>query len=244
MEAAGDGTGRFRGRLDAAAGSICSATDLPLNRPAQMMVNDWERIVVDNGSSDESTIHPANDLLIQALAIYPYSHLVDCWESKLEKDAEFIRQSEKGGKCIFLLNNTFDVLQMVRRQRASFVSDELASRLTSMIQRYKKSYLDECWAALNRLNLEEFNAEFLATCNRQMTWKVTAELRYQLRQEIVDFIVPPYEVSLSALQGKGKRLLGTPFSLLRRKFVGEKKQKKCYYTGQQLEVEIRGLFEG
>lgn len=240
MEAAGDG--RFRGPLDAAAGSIGRSGEVAgiINK----MVEALGGVALDIRSSDESTIHPANDLLIQALAIYPCSHLVDCWESKLEKDAELIRQSEKGGKCIFLLNNAFDLLQMTRRPGAFFANVQLVSRLSSMVERYKKSYLDECWAPLNHLNLDEFTAEFLATCNGQMTWKVTAELRYQLRQEIVDFIGPPYEVSLSALQGKGKRLLGAPFSLLRRQMVGEKKQKKYHYTGEQLEKEIRGLFEG
>ncbi|XBI97846.1 hypothetical protein VPH35_018155 [Triticum aestivum] len=234
---------KFRGSLDAAA----TATAATIARSTEVagilskMMDDQGEIVLDIRRSDESTVHPANVVLIQALAIfrgsnsiYPYSHVVDWWVSRLEKDAELVRQGERGGKYIFLLNNTFDVLQTTRRQRASFASDQLASRLSSVIEGYKKSYLDECWAPLNRLNLEEFIAEFRAICNRQMTWKVTAELRYQLRREIVDLIVPSYEVSLSALRGKGS--LNGPM-------VGNKKQKK-YYTGEQLEDEIRGLFEG
>uniref|UniRef100_A0A8R7P977 Exocyst subunit Exo70 family protein n=1 Tax=Triticum urartu TaxID=4572 RepID=A0A8R7P977_TRIUA len=212
------------------------------------MMDDQGEIVVDIRSSDESTVHPANVVLIQALAIfcgsnsiYPYSHVVDWWVSRLEKDAELVRQGEHGGKYIFLLNNTSNVRQMVRHQRASFVGDELASRLSSMMEGYKKSYLDECWAPLNRLNVEEFTAQFLATSKCQMTWKVTAELRYQLRREIVDLIVPSYEVSLSALRGKGSRHSGVSNSL-NGPMVGNKKQKK--YTGGELEVEIGGLFEG
>ncbi|KAF7005829.1 hypothetical protein CFC21_020930 [Triticum aestivum] len=229
----------FRGSLDAAAAAAATIgrSDKVAGILNKRLDDDLGEIVLEIHSSDESTVHPANVVLIQALAIsrasntiYPYSDLVDWWVSRLEKDAELVRQGEQGGKYIFLLNNTFDVLQMVRRQRASSASDQLASRLGSVIEGYKRSYLDECWAPLNRLNLEEFTAQFLATCECQMTWKVTAELRYQLRREIVDLIVPSYEVSLSALRG-----LNGPM-------VGNKKQKK--YTGEQLEEEIRGLFEG
>jgi hypothetical protein len=74
-----------------------------------------------------------------------------------------------------------------------------------------------------------------------MTWKVTAELKYNLRQEIVDFIIPPYEVSLLAMQAKRSRLLGMLFSL-KRVVSGKKKQKK--YTSEELENIIRELFEG
>ncbi|VAH40489.1 hypothetical protein VPH35_025783 [Triticum aestivum] len=185
------------------------------------MVNDWEGIVLDFRSSDESTIHPANDLLVQALQHYfgdTYlaqsvvqhttelcSHMIRLWRSKLEQDAELIHPGEKGRKYIFLLNNTYVVRQTVSRQGAYFPKVELRSRLSSMIEGYKKGYLDECWAPLNRLKSEEFTAEFLATCNRQRTWKVTAELRYQLRQEILDLVVShsPYEVSNGSCMMEG-----------------------------------------
>lgn len=209
------------------------------------MVNDWERIVLDFRSSDESTIHPGNDLLVEALQHYfgntylvqPVHHMVGFWESKIKQDAELIRPGEKGRKYIFLLNNTCAVRQMVRRPGASFPNVE--PLLTSMIKRYKKCYLDECWAPLHRLNLDMFAAEFRATCDCQSTWKVRAGLRYNLRQEIVDFVVPPYEASLSDRSQDS----GLPFSLKRLVF-GEKKQKKRYDTGAQLEGEIIGLFEG
>eukprot|EP00494_Astrolonche_serrata_P019724 UN19937 len=85
-------------------------------------------------------------------------------------------------------------------------------------------------APLHRLNLDMFAAEFRAICDCQSTWKVTAELRYKLRQEIVDFVVPPYEVSLCDRSGGS----GLSFPLKRLVFGG-KKQKKRYYTGAQLE---------
>lgn len=170
--------------------------------------------------------------------------MLDSWASKLEEDAEMIRQGEKGAKYMFLLNNTCGVSQMMRRPEATFANEELRSRLDAMIQRYTKSYIDECWVPLNNtlhLNLDEFTAEFLATCGNQMTWKVAAELRYQLREEIVDFIVPPYEVSLSALQANRNQLSGRLY-LFRRVIAGKKKQKK--YTGEELKEKIRVLFEG
>ncbi|KAF6998522.1 hypothetical protein CFC21_014638 [Triticum aestivum] len=165
------------------------------------MVDDWERIVLDLPSSDESTIHPGNDLLVQALQHYfgntylvqPVHDMVGFWGSKMEQDAELIRPGDKCRKYIFLLNNTCVVRQMVRRPGASF--PDVEPLLTSMIKRYRKCYLDECWAPLKCLSSEEFTAEFLATCNRQMKWKVAAEVRYKLRQEIAELIVPPCDGS-------------------------------------------------
>jgi hypothetical protein len=203
-------------------------------------------------SSNESTIHPANGLLVQVLhnlvqsarhTNEHYSQMLHCWACKLEEDAEMIRPGENGGKYIFLLNNSCGVLQMLRHPKATFSSKELRSRVNSMIQRFTKSYIDECWVPLNNtlhLNLDEFTAEFLATCGKQMTWKVAAELRYQLREKIVDLIVPPYEVSLSALQANKSRLSGGLCSL--RRVIAGKKQKE--YTGEKLKEVIRALFEG
>ncbi|KAM0864996.1 hypothetical protein ACQ4PT_043565 [Festuca glaucescens] len=202
-------------------------------------------------SSNESTIHPANGILVQALQILVqsachtnehYSHVLRCWASKLEEDAEMIRPGERGGKYIFLLNNACGVLQLMRRPEANFASEELESRLSSMIQLYTKSYIDECWVPLNdtlHLNLDEFIAEFRATCVNQMTWKVPAELRYQLREKIVDLIVPPYEVFLSARQANRSRLSAGLCSF--RRVISGKKQK---YTGEELKRGIRLLFEG
>jgi hypothetical protein len=214
---------------------------------------------LDIRSSDEATIHPANGLLIQALQLLsddtdlvqsahhtsgPYSHLLHCWVSKLEKDARMMCQGRKGREHMFLLNNTCRVLQMMRRPGATFPTGELMSRLSSLIQGYKKSYFQECWVHLtytSRLNLHKFTAEFLAACGNQSTLKVTAELRYGLQQEIVDLIVPPYEDSLGALQANQSRLSGV-LCWFKRVTAGKKKQKK--YTGEELAVEIRELFEG
>ena len=142
---------------------------------------------------------------------------------------------------MFLINNICGVLQIMRRT-ASFSNAELV--LTSMLQRYKKSYFDEYWVPLKdtlQFNLDNFTAEFLSICDKQRTWKVTAELKYELRQEIVDLIVPAYKTSLSALQANRSRLSAVLCSF-KRDTAGKKKQKK--YTGHELEEEIKALFEG
>ncbi|PNT60593.1 hypothetical protein BRADI_5g01935v3 [Brachypodium distachyon] len=74
-----------------------------------------------------------------------------------------------------------------------------------------------------------------------MTWKVTAELKYKLRQEIVDLVVPSYEASLFSLHANQGRV-SEAFYLLKRSFTGKKKQNK--YTAEELENMIRELFEG
>jgi chromosome condensin MukBEF complex kleisin-like MukF subunit len=125
----------------------------------------------------------------------------------------------------------------MRRPGASFSNVQLVSGLISMIQLYRKNYFDVCWVPLNnQRRLIKFTAEFLIVTSQQMTWKVTAELKYNLRQEIVDFIIPPYEVSLLAMQAKRSRLLGMLFSL-KKVVSGKKKQKK--YTSEELKNIIR-----
>ncbi|CAM0908215.1 unnamed protein product [Alopecurus aequalis] len=194
------------------------------------MVNALRGILLDIHSCDESTIHPANDVLIDAL---PY----------LEDDAERIFQGETGRRNVFLLNNTYEVWQILRRPGASFSNVQLVSRLITMIQRYRRRYFDVCWVPLSKYQrrLNKFTAEFLTISSQQMTWKVTAELKYNLRQEIVDFIIPPYEASLLAMQAKRSRLLGVLLPV-KRVMLGKKKQKN--YTGEEVENVIRELFEG
>jgi hypothetical protein len=170
--------------------------------------------------------------------------MLDCWASELEKDAEMVCQGEKGKKFMFLLTNTFSVLQIMRGPGASFASLELESRLNSMIQKYKKSYFDECWVPLKNtlhFNLDEFTAEFIHTCGNQRAWKVTAEFRYDLREDIVDLIVPSYEISLSALEASRSQLSGV-LCWFKRVIGGKNKQKR--YTGEELAKGIRELFEG
>lgn len=204
-------------------------------------------------SSNESTIHPANGLLIQALRVLGLSachtnehcaHMLHCWAFELEKDAEMLCPGEKGRKHMFLLNNAFGVLQIMALPGALFSNGELAGTLASAVKRYKNSYFEECWVPLKNaihLNMDEFTAGFLDTCSNQRTWKVTAELRYKLREEIVDLIVPPYEVSLSAPRANRSRLSGVLCSF-ERVITGKKKQKK--HTVEGLEDKINGLFEG
>ncbi|CAM0908213.1 unnamed protein product [Alopecurus aequalis] len=251
MEAAGDDSmDMFGGSRDTPAATIGRRFN-GVTRNLNKMEKALRGAFLDIHSIDESTIHPANGPLIEALRDLVQSarhtnehcsHMLDCWASRLEKDAEMVRRGEKGRKYMFLLNNTCGVLQIMRRTGASFSNAELV--ITSMIQRYKKSYFDECWVPLKNtlhLNLDKFTAEFLATCDNQRTWKVTAEVKYELRQEMVDLIVPPYEVTVSALQANRSGLSGVLCSF-ERAIAGKKKQKK--YTGEKLEEEIMALFEG
>uniref|UniRef100_A0ACD5YAN2 Uncharacterized protein n=1 Tax=Avena sativa TaxID=4498 RepID=A0ACD5YAN2_AVESA len=225
------------------------------------MVKSLNGTVLDIRSSNESTIHPANALLTRALqlcsedstglvhpvlsigdhATDPYHQMLQCWASKLEEDAETVFRGEKGRKYIFLLNNISHVLGLMRRPEATLASRELMGRLVSLIQPYRKSYLAESWLPLNNTlhsKLDEFTAGFVATCDYQRTWKVRAELRYGLQEEIVDLIVPPYQAALQ-LQANPSRL---SVSGVLRVMAGKKKQKK--YTAEDLKKEIRSLFEG
>ncbi|KAM0865003.1 hypothetical protein ACQ4PT_043569 [Festuca glaucescens] len=132
------------GELAAEGGApmvLNTVMDLPLNRSGEVagisnkMLNALGGILLDIHSSDESKVHPANGLLIQALQLLsdttdlvksvnytvdPYSRMFDWWVSNLEKDAEMICRGE-GRKYIFLLNNTYDVWQ---RERGSSVVAE------------------------------------------------------------------------------------------------------------------------
>jgi hypothetical protein len=100
------------------------------------MSHAFRGIFLDVHNSDESTIHPANGVLMEflcgktdvALSIFGSadstiehsSAMFDCWLSKLEEEGERIFQGEKGRMHIFLLNNAYDVLQMMRSRGASF----------------------------------------------------------------------------------------------------------------------------
>ena len=106
----------------------------------------------------------------------------------------------------------------------------------------RRSYFEECWVPLNNpRHLDMFTADFLIICNCQMTWKVTSELKYELRQEIVGLIIPLYEASLFALE-ENRSQLSKILWWLKRVMAGKKKQKK--YTVEELERVIRELFEG
>ncbi|VAH24795.1 unnamed protein product [Triticum turgidum subsp. durum] len=198
--------------IDSRSGEVSGIVNNMLNALGGILLN------IHSCNCHESTIHPANGLLIQALAIFcgntdrvqsifatgdytiePYTEVFDCWVSKLEEDAEWICPGEKSRKYIFLLNNTYNVWQLMLCPGASFSNVEL------------------------------------------MTWKVTAELKYELRQEIVGLIVPLYEASLFALDANRSRL-SEILRWLKRVMAGKKKQKK--YTVEELERVVRELFEG
>uniref|UniRef100_A0ACD5YZR1 Uncharacterized protein n=1 Tax=Avena sativa TaxID=4498 RepID=A0ACD5YZR1_AVESA len=249
-EDVGDGTSR--------AGIAPTFVNATIDRSVEIagildkILNAFGEILLDIHNTDESTIHPGNGLLIQSMEILfgtgtyiiePYNVMFDFWISKLEEDAEWIGQGEKGQSYIFLLNNTYDVWQTMRCPRAPFSNLlELSGRLASMVQQYKKSYFHECWVPLNNpCHPDKFTSVFHTICKAQMTWKVTAELRYTLRQEIVDLILPPYELSLLALKANQSPLPKILY-WLKRLMAGKKKQKKLTVEG--LEKVIKDLFEG
>lgn len=212
------------------------------------MVDSLGRIHLGINDVEESTIHPANGLLVEALksahaiggcTTESFSH----WICKLEGDAQRIWQGEKGREYIFLLSNAYDVLLMMRGRGATFSNVQVENRLDAMFHRNKTSYFDEFWAPLmsHLYDLDKFSAEFRIICRPQMTWKVTANLRYKLRKEIVDFIVPQYQASFSARRENRSRLSGV-FRWVKRVMAGKKKQRKC--TAEELEMMINDLFEG
>uniref|UniRef100_A0ACD5YZR7 Uncharacterized protein n=1 Tax=Avena sativa TaxID=4498 RepID=A0ACD5YZR7_AVESA len=233
--------------------------------------------ISDIDNSEESTIHPATVVFKQVLELFgsntdivqsilvtgdrtidPYSHMFHCWARKLEEDAERICQGqEEGQKCqrqIILLNNAYDVWQMMRCPGASFSNVKLMSSLICRIQQYRKSYFDECWVPLvgplkredylrnpRRSSLDEFSRGFVSICCHQMTWKVVPALRYELRDEIKNAVVTPYKAFVCALQANPARR--SVLAYLLKRFVRRKKNLKDH-TVEQLENNIDQIFEG
>ncbi|KAM0864995.1 hypothetical protein ACQ4PT_043564 [Festuca glaucescens] len=131
---------------------------LPLNRSDEVAsisckIVDALKGILDETTDDinnrvESAVHPVNDnrAMVQSLipAGNPCSEMFNFWESKLEKDTERAPQYQNGKRYIVLLNNAYDVWQMMRLPVASSSDVELVSMLICMIQRYRKSYFDEC----------------------------------------------------------------------------------------------------
>lgn len=208
-------------------------------------------LTIDDVEEPTTIHHPANKLLAVALKSAhaigctdeSFSQMFDRWVCKLEGDARRIWQGEKCRGYIFLLSNAYDAWQMMRSPGATFSNIELASRLILMIHGYRTSYFGECWAPLmdHVRHLDKFSADFRTISHRQMTWKVTAELKYELRHEIVDFIVPQYQASFLAQRKNQSRLSGV-LHCRKRVMAGKKDQKMC--TAEELEMVINDLFEG
>lgn len=151
---------------------------------------------------------------------------------------------------IFLLNNAYDVWQIMRRPGASFSNVDLVSRLIMMIQRCRKSFFDECWVPLlapllteaylknPRLSyLDKFAQGFDTICRSQSTWRVTPVLKYEFRKEIKSLLVAPYA---RALQKKPSRVSRVGYRCKR--FM---QQRKIHseFTVVQLENNIEELYE-
>ncbi|CAM0908184.1 unnamed protein product [Alopecurus aequalis] len=227
-----------------------------------------EGTISDTNSSEEPTIHLATVVLMQFLeffhdhrdmvqsmvsAQYLCSELLKSWISRLEKDTERISQNEKGVRSIFLLNNSYDVWQVFCGPGASFSDVALASKLILVLQRYRKSYFDECWVPLtmsllkgdclkkpNRSSLDEFTHGFASICRCHMTVKVRPGLRYELREEIKNVLVTPYKAFLHAQQANPNRL---SIVVCYFKRVMGRKKKRSRFTVEQLEQVIEDLYE-
>ncbi|XP_037488463.1 uncharacterized protein LOC119366871 [Triticum dicoccoides] len=265
--------------VDAIVDVLYNLQGLPLNRSGEIAVMASKMVATLSGvldqaasgidNSEESTIHPATVVFNQVLEFFdsntdmvqlilatgdctvdPYSHVFDCWVSKLEEDAKKMCQAEKDREYIILLNNACDVWQMMRRPGAPFWNVELVSRLICMIQRYRRGYFEECWAPLvlsltkedylknpRRSSLAEFTQGIVSICDRQMTWKVVPSLKYELRDEIKNLVVTPYKAFLHALALQANR---RGLSLKR---LMSRRSRQNEYTAEQLENKIGEFFE-
>lgn len=148
------------------------------------------------------------------------SELKSYWARELEEHSKIYPE---GRNYIFLLNNLtyFDEeigdLQDVLQHDSNY--DGVVNLLDSqsLMRKYKSGYL-ECWRPalksleLNvgvkpRLSLVAFTSKFDDVCGSQRTWVVHIQLKADLRQEIQEFIIPPYRAFLTELQKKQARPL-------------------------------------
>ncbi|CAM0908198.1 unnamed protein product [Alopecurus aequalis] len=151
------------------------------------MVVDFRVILVgttyDMHRRRESTIHRATVILIEYLeffyrkgemmqSVLGTGHctievtIINSWVSKLQEDAETMFQ-EKGQRYIFLMNNIYYVYEVKDRPGGFLSSIELQKRVYSLIQQYKKSYLDTYWVPLARyLDSDFLNKPRLSSLNK------------------------------------------------------------------------------
>ncbi|KAM0825886.1 hypothetical protein ACQ4PT_069267 [Festuca glaucescens] len=181
--------------------------------------------------------------------------MINIWVSKLLRDSEIMFPAKtfhiKGQRHIFVLNNIFYVYQMKCRP-GGFLSDMELESLWSLIHQYMKCYLDEYWVPFVtyldgvslktpcRSSMDKFIKGFFSIRDSHMTWKVRTELKQILREEIVELIVPKYEIFLRILQEENPDLRWPCWS---KGTWRAKSEKPVYYTAGWLEQVIRGLFE-
>lgn len=223
-----------------------------------------EGITNDMHSSRESNIRPTTVLLIRYLDFFYRNGemlqsvlgtedctieltMINCWVSRIMEDAERTFQ-DKGQRYIFLLNNIYYVLR--EKCHPGLLLPSLVDNLDSLIQRYIKKYLDECWVPLiiyldgeslkkpSRSSLDKFTEEFFSICDHQMTWKVRTELKKALREKISKLIVPKYGNFLKALQANASSRWPSPL-----KGMWLARSEKPVYTDEQLEDIVKQIFE-
>ncbi|KQJ81635.1 uncharacterized protein LOC100826506 isoform X2 [Brachypodium distachyon] len=228
--------------FDAIVDVLFNIQDLHFNRSGEIagiankMVNAFEGVILgtsnDIHGSNESTIHPATDVLIQVLDFF-------------RRNRDMVQPIlESGGyntdPCFDMFNYWLSKL----KESAEIMFVEKGQR------QYIKSYLDECWVALliyldgeylkklRRASLDKFTEEFFSICDRQMTWKVRTELKMEMRKEIVKLIVPKYGNFFKALLANPSPRWPSRF-----KVMWPAKSQKPVYTDRQLEQIIMELFE-
>uniref|UniRef100_A0ACD5WRJ9 Uncharacterized protein n=1 Tax=Avena sativa TaxID=4498 RepID=A0ACD5WRJ9_AVESA len=179
--------------------------------------------------------------------------MISSWISKLVRDGKTMFPDKifqaRGQRYIFSLNNIFCVYQMrYHPHPGGFLSELELQSLRSLIDRYIKSYLEEYWVPLVRhlivdslkmpcrSSLESFLDEFFGICDSQMTWKARTELKKVLREQIVELVVPKYEIFLTVLK---QEIPGSRCPCWSNGGTSEKPM----YTAAWLEHVIRGFFE-
>jgi hypothetical protein len=221
----------------------------------------------DRHGSKEYTIHPATAFLARVLEFFyrhrdmvqpildsegyttnPCSDIFNCWVSKIKESAEKLFR-EKGKRYIFILNNTYYVLQM--KCVPGLLLPNVLRNLDALIEQYIMSYLEEYWfppmlsyldgdslMKPRRSSLDKFIEEFFSICDHQKTWKVQTEIKKILRKDIVNLIVSKYVHLSEALQANP-----SPHWLSRLKRMWQARSEKLDYTGVHLAEVILGLFE-
>ncbi|KAL6885494.1 hypothetical protein ACP4OV_010273 [Aristida adscensionis] len=179
---------------------------------------------------------------------------VRCWVEKLEQHSvsEFYTE---GGKYKFLLNNlthfNLEIRYPLQILLHNSEHDEILRLLDSRINHYMSEYLVACWSPVRdclELNcrrklhsqLTAFTSKFDNIYNCQKIWVLHPELKTRMRQEIREFIIPPYaESSIMELPERPSSFLGLLCQMLCCWKLGASQHR----TTEQFESMVEALFE-
>uniref|UniRef100_A0ACD5Y9V8 Uncharacterized protein n=1 Tax=Avena sativa TaxID=4498 RepID=A0ACD5Y9V8_AVESA len=236
----------FRGILEATTADTrgSSSRELAIH-PATVILVRYMEFFNRNGETMQ-TVLGTGDCTIELA-------MISSWISKLVRDAKTMFPKEifhaRGQRYIFSLNNIFCVYQMrYHPHPGGFLSELELQSLCSLIDQYIKSYLEEYWVPLVRYldvdslkmpcrsSLDSFLDEFFNICDSQMTWKARTELKKMLREQIVELVVPKYEIFLTVLKQEIPSFRCPCWS-------NGGTSEKPMYTAAWLEQVIKGFFE-